>query len=64
MELETKTGKKEVGTARKLLEWMKKQELDIWWGEGPTNGSFYGIKNTNTLKKKRETGPSASGQLD
>jgi hypothetical protein len=39
--LQQRRGEAEVGVARKLLEWARKNGLRIWWGAGKKDGSFF-----------------------
>ncbi len=52
-ELEARKGKEKADVARKLLNWMKEKELDIWWGTGSVDGSFYGMMNLNHPRREK-----------
>ncbi len=38
--LADKRGREDAATAKKILQWATAQNLRIWWGKGPQNGSF------------------------
>ena len=50
LDLERQKGSDVKRVAEKLLHWAKNKKLDIWWGRGNENGSFFPMLHINNDK--------------
>ena len=50
IDLEKRLGIKNSNVAKRLLRWAEGKELNIWWGKGYENGSFFPMLHSNGNK--------------